>query len=299
MAYLDQVETFDAVAQLNARIGGLRKSIREKKTAIADLCIARYCGAASPSAAVDRDINLWCGEILEQEDQIRELLEQIQEYKSRQIDSPAQVVPPEADPLVFSTKASFAEPETAPIPPSSYAPRFVAPVVPEPEPVPPAPILPTYTPEQIASEQREQELRIQEQYEQELRTQEQRIQEQRAQEQYEQELRAQEQRIQEQRAQEQYEQELRAQEQRIQEQYAQESDAMVSCSVCGVKNLPGTRFCQECGERMESYSAEPPVYDASPDARPVVLLEPFYCPDCGEPGMPGDKFCGICGARVA
>ena len=52
------------------------------------------------------------------------------------------------------------------------------------------------------------------------------------------------------------------------------------CPSCGAENKPGTRFCQECGTRLEAAAAS------------------ANCPECGHENQPGTRFCGGCGARL-
>ncbi len=59
----------------------------------------------------------------------------------------------------------------------------------------------------------------------------------------------------------------------------QELDAR-TCRSCGLENPPGTKFCQECGEKLTA-----PV---SPK-----------CPSCGRENPPGTKFCQECGTKLA
>lgn len=58
----------------------------------------------------------------------------------------------------------------------------------------------------------------------------------------------------------------------------QERDAR-TCPGCGHENPPGTKFCQECGEKLMTAAAA-------------------KCPKCGLVNAPGTKFCGDCGTRL-
>ena len=49
----------------------------------------------------------------------------------------------------------------------------------------------------------------------------------------------------------------------------------ITCRNCSRINLPGKRFCVDCGKRLDS-----------------------SCPACGAPVEPGERFCGNCGARL-
>ena len=52
------------------------------------------------------------------------------------------------------------------------------------------------------------------------------------------------------------------------------------CTACGKENLPGAKFCTECGGKTASAASGP------------------VCPACGEQVAPGMKFCSACGAKV-
>ena len=47
------------------------------------------------------------------------------------------------------------------------------------------------------------------------------------------------------------------------------------CSGCGTENLPGAKFCMECGATFNA-----------------------GCPNCGFANLPGAKFCSECGATL-
>ena len=53
----------------------------------------------------------------------------------------------------------------------------------------------------------------------------------------------------------------------------------VKCAACGEENPIGTKFCAECGEKLEPPAAEKP------------------CPSCGAQVSAAGKFCGACGYR--
>jgi membrane protease subunit (stomatin/prohibitin family) len=55
--------------------------------------------------------------------------------------------------------------------------------------------------------------------------------------------------------------------------------AEVTCAACGKLNTPGTKFCCECGGKLETPTA------------------PAFCPGCGVPVPAGARFCGECGHR--
>ena len=56
------------------------------------------------------------------------------------------------------------------------------------------------------------------------------------------------------------------------------------CPNCGAANDPGTKFCRECGAKLET----PPP--AEPQKR--------FCPSCGKEVAPGIKFCPECGQKM-
>ncbi len=58
----------------------------------------------------------------------------------------------------------------------------------------------------------------------------------------------------------------------------QEADAR-TCRNCGHENPAGTKFCQECGEKLGAPASA-------------------KCPECGCVNAPGTKFCGNCGGRL-
>ena len=51
----------------------------------------------------------------------------------------------------------------------------------------------------------------------------------------------------------------------------------ITCNACGKANEPGTKFCQECGTKLEF-----------PEKRMCT---------CGAEIAPGARFCGVCGAK--
>ena len=58
--------------------------------------------------------------------------------------------------------------------------------------------------------------------------------------------------------------------------------AGIECTACGTANNPGTKFCCNCGSKLEIPT--PP--------------EPRLCPNCGAAIADGMKFCGECGTRT-
>ena len=58
--------------------------------------------------------------------------------------------------------------------------------------------------------------------------------------------------------------------------------AGIVCTACGTANNPGTKFCCNCGNKLEIPA--PPM--------------PRTCPNCGATIADGMKFCGECGTRT-
>ena len=58
--------------------------------------------------------------------------------------------------------------------------------------------------------------------------------------------------------------------------------AGIVCTACGTANNPGTKFCCNCGNKLEIPA--PPT--------------PKTCPNCGAAIAEGMKFCGECGTRT-
>jgi len=61
----------------------------------------------------------------------------------------------------------------------------------------------------------------------------------------------------------------------------------ITCSSCGKANEPGTKFCQECGAKLniETAPAQAPTGEG-------------VCPSCGKANEPGTKFCCECGTKL-
>ena len=56
------------------------------------------------------------------------------------------------------------------------------------------------------------------------------------------------------------------------------------CLICGAANTPGTKFCCECGAKLE--------------ASAPAESEKKVCPGCGTEVAPSVKFCPECGNRM-
>lgn len=62
-------------------------------------------------------------------------------------------------------------------------------------------------------------------------------------------------------------------------QAAPAADATIACPKCGHQNPVGTKFCGNCGEKIEAAAGG-------------------FCSNCGAQLKPGAKFCGECGQKV-
>ena len=71
---------------------------------------------------------------------------------------------------------------------------------------------------------------------------------------------------------------------------------VATCPGCGFQNPVGTRFCQECGKDMEApqESPEPQPVAEPPSVEPGGPL----CPSCGITNKEGNRFCMECGATL-
>ncbi|MCS7088198.1 MAG: zinc ribbon domain-containing protein [Thermoflexales bacterium] len=56
----------------------------------------------------------------------------------------------------------------------------------------------------------------------------------------------------------------------------------MKCPTCGAENLPGAKFCSQCGARLPFESAAPML----------------RCAACGHENPAGSRFCGECGAPL-
>jgi len=79
---------------------------------------------------------------------------------------------------------------------------------------------------------------------------------------------------------------------KVEEDGAPEEAPMVSgikCPNCGTLNEIGTKFCRECGTRLEPVPAPEPAFPNDSAA---------HCHNCGAENPMGTKFCRECGARM-
>lgn len=60
---------------------------------------------------------------------------------------------------------------------------------------------------------------------------------------------------------------------------AEISSEEIKCPNCGTKLSANSKFCQECGNKIE-------------------IKKPAFCTQCGEPVVAGAKFCANCGASL-
>jgi hypothetical protein len=58
------------------------------------------------------------------------------------------------------------------------------------------------------------------------------------------------------------------------------------CTVCGKENLPGAKFCTECGGKTAAPAASAPAASGA------------VCTACGKENPPGTKFCTGCGGKL-
>ncbi len=64
--------------------------------------------------------------------------------------------------------------------------------------------------------------------------------------------------------------------------------AMITCPKCGAQNPPGTKFCSQCGTKLEGTKCPKCGANVPPGAK--------FCPECGTPT--GTKKCASCGGEV-
>lgn len=82
-----------------------------------------------------------------------------------------------------------------------------------------------------------------------------------------------------------------------------------TCPQCGCENAEGTKFCQECGARLDVRQSACPACGAGNPSGTKFCQEcgaqlappadaPVACPACGAQNPPGTRFCGACGSRL-
>jgi hypothetical protein len=78
----------------------------------------------------------------------------------------------------------------------------------------------------------------------------------------------------------------------------------MKCPVCGVDNLEGSAYCDDCGSKLPAAGAAP-VAAPPPVAPPPVAVTPtpvvggkLTCPACSFENNLGEAFCSDCGASL-
>lgn len=66
---------------------------------------------------------------------------------------------------------------------------------------------------------------------------------------------------------------------------------MIKCPQCGHENVPGTQFCEGCGEEL-------PSANAAPSAAPVSGGDMIQCPACDNMNPAENVACEVCGAEL-
>lgn len=90
------------------------------------------------------------------------------------------------------------------------------------------------------------------------------------------------------------------------ERIAKEALAERTCSQCGHENPEGTKFCQECGNKLgvqnlcpSCGAANAPGVKFCQECGSRLQTEgPVLCPSCGHENPSGTRFCGDCGERL-
>ena len=67
---------------------------------------------------------------------------------------------------------------------------------------------------------------------------------------------------------------------------------MIKCPSCGHENVPGTQFCEGCGEELEQVSGAAPSASAAPQAM-------IKCPACDNMNPADNVACEVCGAELS
>lgn len=85
-----------------------------------------------------------------------------------------------------------------------------------------------------------------------------------------------------------------------------DSASRVPCPKCGGSNLPGARFCHECGAKVETAAEKVPCVKCGAPLQPDMKFcnecgtkqEKQSCPNCQAELSPGSKFCKECGQKI-
>lgn len=86
----------------------------------------------------------------------------------------------------------------------------------------------------------------------------------------------------------------------------------IKCPQCGMENLDGALFCDECGASLTEVSAQPseaapeeaaptevaPSAEAAPAEVAPPVVGALKCPSCGHENPPDARFCENCGAAL-
>src|SRR2546423_14698847 len=82
--------------------------------------------------------------------------------------------------------------------------------------------------------------------------------------------------------------------------------ATVKCPKCGAANTGPSKFCNECGEKLEVASATVPCVKCGAQLKEGAKFcnecgakqEKLKCPNCQAEAAPGAKFCNECGTKI-
>ena len=86
-----------------------------------------------------------------------------------------------------------------------------------------------------------------------------------------------------------------------------QAPAGLICTGCGAVNEEGTKFCRECGQKLEPPAPPAPVGNVCPGCGAVNEEGTKFCRECGQklelapppaPAEPQKRFCTGCGAEV-
>jgi uncharacterized small protein (DUF1192 family)/RNA polymerase subunit RPABC4/transcription elongation factor Spt4 len=72
----------------------------------------------------------------------------------------------------------------------------------------------------------------------------------------------------------------------------------IVCPSCGHANPTGTKFCQECGAKIETPAVPPPAAIPAPSADGANGAGGIVCSSCGHANPASTKFCQECGAKI-
>ena len=70
----------------------------------------------------------------------------------------------------------------------------------------------------------------------------------------------------------------------------------ISCPNCNTINPDGTKFCRECGTKLEIPAPEP-TPEPAPEPEPAVP-EKRFCTNCGTEASGDTRFCSECGTKL-